>query len=808
VKMSNFQNSQEGEIGNDDNSIEVLLDKLLPNLSLNIKQNILQKFYQFNVLKIEDFILLEGYDEKIEEIASACPSTKSCAKLVVEITKIIDKQKQTKNVDDDDDNKDEKSVNDNIKISVSPFENIENGEGDIAVIMDFPDSLTRTPVDVCCVIDTSGSMGDHATSQDPEDPTKTITYAITILDLVKHGVKTVIHTLTDQDRLSIVAFNSVSNTVLTLTTMDNKGKKKALKALEKLQPSDSTNIWAGLYSGLESLRQEAAIANTPRKSFVLLLTDGQPVESPQNGEDGAMKKYFDTNFTFKCQVNTFGFGYSLNSKLLLDMATIGNGVFGFIPDAKIIGTCFVSAVANFCTTLSQNCIVHLRCCNGSSFVDDSFKTVKLSPIQFGQHRDIIVPMKNIPVNNDDTYLQVTLEYEDNNGAWRKVKYNASSRIPTGESMSAFVRNKVIRQVNAVVEDCSKGEGPKAAKNMKALVDEIAALEAESILKGYNDGWGTISAINDDVSGRIAKSVSTIQRFKRWGAHYLRALMRAYHLQLRTNNMDKELQKYGGELFHKLEEECGKIFLTLPLKTDKLDVKSSSSVTINQTNYQTTNQTNNQPSIQVNSGTTNANDTTFYGGSSGGCFASDSTVQLLQQRDHTHITTQIKNVRKNDIVRVVDGYAQVLCVVEIVMNRNNKNVLVELKESGLKITPKHPVYFNDCWCLPVDLVNQGKADVITGCDGVVYNLVLNRCHVLFVNDIPCVTLGHGLINNPITYDKFYATHHVIDFLNKLSGAERGFVKVHGSMKKMWKLEQQKQNNNTHQMVIPVPVFLIH
>jgi len=304
-----------------------------------------------------------------------------------------------------------------------------------------------------------------------------------------------------------------------------------------------------------------------------------------------------------------------------------------------------------------------------------------------------------------------------------------------------------------------------------------------------------------VSGRIAYAIDTSQRFNRWGAHYLRALMRAYQLQLRTNNMDSHLQRYGGLLFEKLVKDGGKIFLSL-----KID---QTIITCNQSDQYggSSNSCSNYISSNACRKSVFYVDSYCGGGSSGGCFASDSTVTLLQQRDHTHITTQIKNVRKHDIVRVIDGYAKVLCVVQIgMMSRNDKNVLVELNESGLKITPKHPIYFNDRWCLPVDLISEGKAADIVGCDAVVYNLVLDRCHVLLVNDIPCVTLGHGLMKNPITYDKFYATHHVIDFLNKFPGAEQGFVKVHGSLKKMWQLQQQKQDHMHQQMVVIPPPFV--
>lgn len=72
---------------------------------------------------------------------------------------------------------------------------------------------------------------------------------------------------------------------------------------------DSTNIWAGMEAGLESLRNNPTTNNgTPRKRFLMLLTDGQPVHSPPNGEHDALQKYFEKYPDFKCQVNTFGFG--------------------------------------------------------------------------------------------------------------------------------------------------------------------------------------------------------------------------------------------------------------------------------------------------------------------------------------------------------------------------------------------------------------------------------------------------------------------------------------------------------------------
>jgi len=228
--------------------ITEFLNRILPNLRSDVTQQIIEKFHQFYVFTTGDFILLEGCPEKIDEICSPCTEIILFRKLFGEITKIINDQKKVHDM----------SLVDGIEISVSPVENINSsGDANIAVIIDVANSLMRTPVDLCCIIDTSGSMGEHATSQDPNDETKNITYAINVLDLVKHAVKTIIHTLTQRDRLSIVEFNSNATTAFSLTEMDESGKMEAIKALEKLEPRFSTNIWDGLYAGLESLRKKS-----------------------------------------------------------------------------------------------------------------------------------------------------------------------------------------------------------------------------------------------------------------------------------------------------------------------------------------------------------------------------------------------------------------------------------------------------------------------------------------------------------------------------------------------------------------------
>jgi hypothetical protein len=85
-----------------------------------------------------------------------------------------------------------------------------------------------------CVIDISGSMSDLATYQDPEDETKVISDGFSILDLVKHAVKTIINTLTDDDRVSIVTFNTDSKVEMKLTNMTESNKLKAIENFDTI----------------------------------------------------------------------------------------------------------------------------------------------------------------------------------------------------------------------------------------------------------------------------------------------------------------------------------------------------------------------------------------------------------------------------------------------------------------------------------------------------------------------------------------------------------------------------------------------
>jgi hypothetical protein len=66
----------------------------------------------------------------------------------------------------------------------------------------------------------------------------------------------------------------------------------------------------------------ASIPATPRRKTLLLLTDGQPNINPPRGVVAEVLDYKDKYPDFQFQLNTFGFGYDLNSELLVNLVRL------------------------------------------------------------------------------------------------------------------------------------------------------------------------------------------------------------------------------------------------------------------------------------------------------------------------------------------------------------------------------------------------------------------------------------------------------------------------------------------------------
>ena len=148
---------------------------------------------------------------------------------------------------------------------VEPEINVQQCDNTANISIRFPDIDERPPVNIVCVIDVSGSMANLASIPGNESS------GLTILDVVKHAVHTIIKSMEKDDKLALVIFSSNAEIALDLTNMDSNGRSIALTALQSFQPDASTNLWAGLLKALDLLK----VGNLNGISSILLFTDGQ-----------------------------------------------------------------------------------------------------------------------------------------------------------------------------------------------------------------------------------------------------------------------------------------------------------------------------------------------------------------------------------------------------------------------------------------------------------------------------------------------------------------------------------------------------
>ncbi len=144
---------------------------------------------------------------------------------------------------------------------------------------------------------------------------------------------------------------------------------------------------------------------------------------------------------------------------------------------------------------------------------------------------------------------------------------------------------------------------------------------------------------------------------------------------------------------------------------------------------------------------------------GGCFDGNQFVHM----SHDSSPRRVCELRTGDVL--ANG-AVVLAVV--VMHMPPKAQLCAI--NGVRISPWHPVATHGCdWCFPSSL-----APVVTQSIDFLYNVVLSQQHIITINGLHCITLGHGVTHHPVLSHPFFGTKAVIQALRRLPVADDGRI----------------------------------
>jgi Ca-activated chloride channel family protein len=193
----------------------------------------------------------------------------------------------------------------------------------------------RTPMNLCLVIDRSGSM---------EGPP---------LDYVKQACGYVVDLLTPNDVLSIVTFEETVDVLMPPQRVTNKGPIK--DGIARLMPGNTTN----LYDGLSIAAQQVLSANEGgRATRMVVLSDGDPTAGIK--DFSALVAHAGEIKSRGITVTFLGFGPDYNEELLASMAKKAGGNYYYIPRPELIPEVFRTELEKLMTLTARNLSLRLK----------------------------------------------------------------------------------------------------------------------------------------------------------------------------------------------------------------------------------------------------------------------------------------------------------------------------------------------------------------------------------------------------------------------------------------------------------------
>jgi hypothetical protein len=527
--------------------------------------------------------------------------------------------------------------------------------------------------------------------------------------------------------------------------------------------------------GMEILRLREK-GDVTRYASCLILTDGQPNVEPPRGHIPTLRKYRDLYVTLPCSIHTFGFGYGIESVLLTDIAKEGGGGYVFIPDGGFVGTAFVNTASNLLTTLADHVEVLVETAphvhvekreerergEAVSFTLGGFPvqhsswgaTVQLGTLHFGQSRSVVVPLiapKNVDLKS--LVSSVTVRYD----LFDKTK--GSLVIEGGEGVAGGEVDRLDKA--GVEEDLCR---VYALDAMRTALHAAAEGKYDESLKTIKSTVGFIektSAANrpividlvKDLKGQVTEAFSKEEWFTRWGRHYVPSLSLSHSSQVCSNFKDPGLQHYGGALFKKMQDELDTIFLSLP-------PPQPSNIPRQEYGYSSYSSHSSSSPAAVSMAA--------YYNSGNPCFAGSCLVLMADGS-----MKRVDEIRKGDLVhggREADS-AEILCVVKTKI-RNASPRMVHLP-CGLIVTEYHPIRPDGMnWVFPIHMEEK----VVQETPGVpfIYSFVMKTAHVMVIQGMECVGLGHSFTENDVIRHPYFGSERIRKDLERMDGWKDGVV----------------------------------
>lgn len=537
--------------------------------------------------------------------------------------------------------------------------------------------------------------------------------------------------------------------------MTAKAKKGTWTRIENLREEGCTNLWAGIKTGLH-LFQNAQLNGNVQGLYVL--TDGQPNHMcPQKGYVNTLRPMLEKTAQASegaCvpTIHTFGFGYSIRSDLMSSIAEVGNGSYAFIPDAGMIGTVFVHAVANLFTTFGLSATLELKTLNTRSskqhtmivpagiptqMSEKDSLVLTLGNIQYGQSRDIWI---QCPKFAKETVVSAVLNYKLPSGVSQgfqaQAHFSEEIDLPLEEIEYQRYRSEICALLSSLFPLKGNGErstvtGVGKVQHVQQSLDALVARISTCPEQGIGVKSLIADLVGEEPAGQISKAMTSNnqqQFWTRWGRHYLPSLLHAHQRQMCNTFKDPGPLLYGKDspLFIQCRDELDAAFDNLPAPKPSLPPPMVTSV---DSNGRVVHKQGKHKMISMSR----------YNSCSNPCFEGNCKVTMADRSE-----VLVKKLMPGMLVWTPIGGRRVVAVLKTNVRSNNQRLC---QVGDLLVTPWHPIKHQGQWVFPAQV-----ADRTVGLKGSVYSVLLASsrqpdAHAIEVGGQVCVTLGHGIVKSP-------------------------------------------------------------
>lgn len=197
----------------------------------------------------------------------------------------------------------------------------------------------RAPVNLCIVLDRSGSMSGDKISKAREA-------ALMVVDM-----------LGPDDILSLVAYHSTVQTLVPATRLTD--REEIRRTIRRIEPGGSTALFGGVSKGIREVRK---FLSKQRVNRVILLSDGlanvgpsSPYELASLGRSAGREGI---------AITTIGLGLGYNEDLMTQLALSSDGNHAFAETSHDLASIFDSELGDVLSVVAQDVHIIIRCPQG------------------------------------------------------------------------------------------------------------------------------------------------------------------------------------------------------------------------------------------------------------------------------------------------------------------------------------------------------------------------------------------------------------------------------------------------------------